>query len=123
MQHFKASTQYGDWEGTAAADGNNEWSVEEYLDNKGLMNPNESVISVSLSVLEGSVYVRAFLFQGKDSDSIAQVLANISGPIPVREVPLEMTLEEFARLFKRFSVSLTYDSLHIDGRAYQEQEN
>jgi hypothetical protein len=121
MQHFKASTQYGDWEGTAAADGNNEWSVEEYLDNKGLMNPNESVISVSLSVLEGSVYVRAFLFQGKDSDSIAQVLANISGPIPVREVPLEMTLEEFARLFKRFSVSLTYDSLHIDGRAYQEQ--
>jgi hypothetical protein len=121
MQHFKASTQYGDWEGTAAADGNNEWSVEEYLDNKGLMNPNESVISVSLSVLEGSVYVRAFLFQGKDSDSIKQVLANISGPIPVREVPLEMTLEEFARLFKRFSVSLTYDSLHIDGRAYQEQ--
>jgi hypothetical protein len=121
MQHFKASTQYGDWEGTAAADGNNEWSVEEYLDNKGLMNPNESVISVSLSVLEGSVYVRAFLFQGKDSDSIKQVLANISGPIPVREVPLEMTLEEFARLFKRFSVSLTYDSLHIDGRAYLEQ--
>jgi hypothetical protein len=121
MQHFKASTQYGDWEGTAAADGNNEWSVEEYLDNKGLMNPNESVISVSLSVLEGSVYVRAFLFQGKDSDSIKQVLANISGPIPVREVPLKMTLEEFARLFKRFSVSLTYDSLHIDGRAYLEQ--
>ena len=123
MQHFKASTQYGDWEGTAAADGNNEWSVEEYLDNKGLMNPNESVISVSLSVLEGSVYVRAFLFQGKDSDSIAQVLANISGPIPVREVPLEMTLEEFARLFKRFSINLTCGSLQIDGRAYQEQEN
>jgi hypothetical protein len=123
MQYFKASTQYGDWEGTAAADGNNEWSVEEYLTNKGLMKPNESVISVSLSVLEGSVYVCAFLFHGKDSDSIAQAIANISGPVPIREVPLEMTLDEFARLFKRFSVSLTLGSLGIDGRAYHEQAN
>jgi len=121
MQFFKASTHYGDWEGTATADGNNEWSVEEYLTDKGLMNLGESVISVSLSVLENSVDVRAFLFRGKDSDSIKQALANISGPIPVREVPLEMTLEEFARLFKHFSVSMTYDSLQIHGRSYQEE--
>jgi hypothetical protein len=123
VQRFKASTQYGDWEGTAAADGHTDWSVEEYLTDKGLMKPNESVISVSLSVLEGSVYLQAFLFHGKDSDSIVQALTNISGPIPVRVVPLEMTLEEFARLFKRFSINLTCGSLQIDGCAYQEQEN
>ena len=38
MQFFKASTHYGDWEGTATADGNNEWSVEEYLTDKGVVN-------------------------------------------------------------------------------------
>jgi hypothetical protein len=121
MPFFKASTHYGDWKGTAAADGNNELSIEKYLTDKGLMNKDESVISVTLSVMESSVYARAFLFMGQDSDSIKQVLANIPGPLPVRGVPLEVTLEEFARLFKELSVSLTYDSLQIHGRSYQEE--
>ena len=51
---FKAGTQYGDWEGTAAADGPNSDSIERYLEANGLINPGEYLIATSISIIEGS---------------------------------------------------------------------
>jgi hypothetical protein len=78
MESFKASVQYGDWEGTAAADnadfGN---SIREYLDKKQLIKPGEFLIATSLWVGEnhnrklGTILVRAFLLKGhQDFESV-----------------------------------------------------
>ncbi|MGC9292697.1 MAG: hypothetical protein ACP5EP_08215 [Acidobacteriaceae bacterium] len=119
METFKASVQYGDWEGTAAADGAHPTSVEEYLGNKGLINPNEFLVAASLYVQEKSTYVRVFVFEhGKEFESVKDTLIATSGPILVREVEIELTLEEFVDLFKRFSVVLTWSGLQLEGRNY-----
>jgi hypothetical protein len=119
MEFFKASVQYGDWEGAAAADGAHLISVEEYLEKKGLTKPNEFLIATSLYIEENSVFARAFLFNGhRDFDSVQNSLAVIKGPIPVRVVEIPLKLEEFVGLFKRFDVMLTWRGLQLEGREY-----
>jgi hypothetical protein len=47
----------------------------------------------------------------------------MTGPIPVREIRLELTLEEFFALFKRFDVMLTWDGLELEGRPFDIVES
>ena len=119
MESFKASTQYGDWEGTAAADGAHAITVHEYLQDKGLINPNEFLLATSFYSSESFTHVRAFMFQGGNNfESVQNTLAGIAGPIPVREVNVKLTPEEFLGLFKRFHVMLTWHGLELEGRDY-----
>ena len=63
MNIFKAGTQSGDWDGSAAADcyqGASE--LDAYLTKKGLMKPNELCIAMSFSVGENQV--------GMENDSL-----------------------------------------------------
>jgi len=121
MESFKASTQYGDWEGTAAADGQPS-SLHEYLKEKGLMKPHEFLVAATLYVGEhgfDSPFIRAFVFQnGDDYKAVVDALAAINGPIPVRSVEVKLTTEEFLQLFKRFDVMLTWRGLQLEGRDY-----
>ena len=118
MESFSASTQYGDWKGTVAADGADVRSVHEHLENMGLIKPNEFLLAVSFYYGESYTHVRAFVFAGGDFESVKKALDAITGPIPVREISVEFTSEEFLRLFKRFHVMLTWDGLGLDGRDY-----
>jgi hypothetical protein len=119
MESFKASTQYGDWEGTAAADNSDRVGVHEYLGEKVLLYPNGFLLAVSFYAGESYMHVRAFALQGADKfESVQAVLSTISGPIPVREINIELTSEEFLNLFKRFHVMLTWHGLGLEGRDY-----
>ena len=44
MSSFKASVQYNDWEGTAAADDADVVSLTRYLATNGLINENEYLL-------------------------------------------------------------------------------
>ncbi|SRR5713226_9760998 len=123
MESFKASVQYGDWEGTAAAD-DAHVDLKEYLEGKKLINPNEFLIAASLWVDEDYVDVEVFAFQGKnDFESVKHALATIRGPIPVRKVNVKLTPKEFIGLFKRFAVVLTLKDLELEGREYSAIES
>lgn len=126
VESFKASAQYGDWEGTAAADGAEPTSFDDFLESKGITTENDFVLGVRLSVFEyfgptmGTVIVTAYVYEGlNDHDSIKEVLEDMTGPIPVREIKVDMTLEEFFQRFKRFSVMLTASDLNLEGREYR----
>jgi hypothetical protein len=130
MDTFKAGVQYGDWEGTAAADGADATAVHNYLEEKGLIGKDEFLLAVNLGVGEnhggkiGSIFVRAFVFKGSNNfDTLKPVLDQMTGPIPVREIRLELTLEEFFGLFKRFDVMLTWDGLELEGRPFDIVES
>jgi len=124
MESFKASVQYGDWEGTAAADDGHQRTLQTYLQEKGLINPEEFLVAASLYVSEVSTHVQAFVCpKAHDFESVKNALAAIAKPIPVREINVELTLEEFVGLFKRFKVMLTWHGLQLEGRGYSVIES
>ena len=124
MGYFKASVQYGDWHGTAAADNTDfQERLHAYLEKKELMKPGEFLIAVSLWVGEGSTFIHAYLFEGGPShDDVLNQLDAIDGPVPVREVTIEMPLQEFLKSFKRFNVILTWQNLPLGDRQYKSRE-
>lgn len=126
MTSFKASVQYDDWIGTSASDDADVISLRELLDNKKLIQPDEFPIATSLWVGEnhagklGSIHVTAYLYDaGKmDFDTVKASLIATADPVPVRAVDIELSLEEFVVLFKRFNVMLTRKGLELEGRNF-----
>lgn len=126
MAEFKASVQYGDWEGTAAADGADNKTLEQYLSQQNLIHDGEFLIATHLFVGENHhgkiehVFIEVYLYEGERFEEARNSLANTTGPIPVRVVRLDLSLEEYIGLFKRFAVTLTWRDLGLEGREFQE---
>jgi len=124
MSNFKASVQYDDWKGTAAADDGDLKSLSSHLRDTGIAKENEFLVSSSVWVGEnhgnrlGSITISAFLLEVPDGANVDAILNSTEGPIPVREVELEMTLEQYIGFFKRFKVSFTAKHLDLEDREY-----
>lgn len=128
MASFTASVQYDDFKGTAAADNADHRSVQEFLRDKGLMTAAEFVVAISLWIGENqgsrmaSVYVAAYVYERAGTFDTVKAAIAAQDPVEVRKIVLEVSLEEFIVLFKRFSVMLTPKGLGIDGRQFVERE-
>lgn len=125
MESFKASVQYGDWEGTAAADDADfEHAIRSYLENRQLIEGDEFLVATSLWVSEGHLSIRAFLLKGhQDFESVKQTLDALNGePVPVRVVDVPLSLEKFVALFKRFNVMFTWHGLQLEDREFSVTE-
>lgn len=118
MEFFRASTQYGDWEGTAAADDSTPHGLREYLTENGLMTADEFLIAANLFASEGFTSIRAFVVPGENFQKVKESLSSAGNPITVREVGLDLTKEEFFDLFKRLDILLTWHGLELKGREY-----
>jgi hypothetical protein len=123
---FRASVQYGDWEGTASADNADQRDLRNLLIEKKLMDGDrEFLVGATLWIGEnhgGEVqapFLHAILIEGTEYDRIEPRLKQRGDPIPTRNVDLELTLEEFLGLFKRVSVVLTARGLRLTDREYQ----
>lgn len=126
---LRAGVQYGDWHGTAAADDSDPMlvSVDRYLEEKKLIKPGEYLLAVQLSVqndknrLDDEPYIRAYLLdntggEGEKAKARLEELKAAGEPIPVREVEINVPLDEFISWFKRFSVVLTARNLPLTDR-------
>lgn len=129
MQNFTASVQYGDWEGTVAADDADANALANYLEKKRLIRPGEFLIAASFWAGEnydgklGRVSVRAFLLnESQNFERAKRTLAASKGPIPVRVLDIPLKLQEFVALFKRFEIMLTWHDLSLEGREYSVAE-
>lgn len=126
MTTFTASVQYGDFKGTSAADDAHPECLSTYLEGKKMIKPGEFLIATSLWIGEShggkvdSVGISAYLYahQTTKFDNVKEALDAHTGPIPVRVVDLELSLEEYIRLFKRFAVTLPRRGFNLDGREY-----
>ncbi|PAA11344.1 hypothetical protein [Pseudomonas fragi] len=110
---FRADVQYNDLKGTAAADRHDNRDFSKYLEEKGLIRDNETLIGIELwsgevhgTLQNQPVYVTALVSTGGRYDTIHEEV--ISGqPVQVRKIDLEMPLNEFFGLFKRFAISIS----------------
>jgi len=133
MGSFEASVQYGDWKGTASADDADRAGIHEYLKAKGLVKPSEFLLGIDF-FMSGEMrddrkldppMIRCYFLQQRGStfESVQAAVNSIQGPIPVVSRDVKLTLLNFFRLFKRFSVVLTARDLSLSGREYEEIES
>ncbi len=123
---FRAHVQYNDWTGTASADNADAKDFYELLEKKGLMDRDKDfLIGLTLWIGEnhgGDVkppYISAVFVSGNLYDEIEPKLQAAADPIQTRKVDVELTLNEFVGLFKRFAVVLTARGLDLTDREYE----
>src|SRR5689334_6794245 len=105
---FKASVQYGDLKGTAAADRTDKATAENWLKDQKLMQDGESLLGIELWAGENHgkhkdpVSVTFLLATPGDHDNLKQMIESHNGPVLVRKVGVRMEIADFLGFFKRF---------------------
>ncbi|MBE3514426.1 hypothetical protein [Enterobacter cloacae complex sp. I2] len=90
-EHFKAHVQYGDWKGSVAADDAYD-DFAKYLSVAGILKQGEMVTGISFHSTENFFDIEAYITED----------ANV-----LRKERVQMTLEEFFKTFKRFSIKIS----------------
>jgi hypothetical protein len=113
IELFKASTKYGDFKGTSAADGGDMLNATKFLQNAKLMNDGEFLIGIEFGTgemhgkFDGGIAVTFFLCQPGDHDNVKAMIDAANGPV--------MVSADFMKMFKRFSVSFSRHAM-LEGR-------
>jgi hypothetical protein len=124
---FGAQVQYRDWSGEVEADnGDFDSNIREELRARELIGDDEFVVAIRGTNSENTrieglapVYVTALIVPAAAYDD-AQKYVYEQAPLRVRQVHFEMKLDEWARLFKRFSVAIASRGFEsIIGREYE----
>jgi hypothetical protein len=124
---FQAGTQYGDWKGTAAADEPGaDNAFDELFEATGRVEPDKEImIGFQFSNIEGSIYLAGYFHRKPAENTLGwyptlnKEFQKQTGPIKVKRVRVEITLEQFFKYFKRFNVMLVDSALDIIGREYE----
>ena len=121
MEEFRAGVQYNDYVGTVAADRHDNNDLLSYLRQRDLIPEGEVLVGVQVSSgavhgpsLEWPFSVKAILAKGANYDSV-QAEADKVDALVVREVDLNMSLQELFGLFKRFEICMSLHGI-IDGK-------
>lgn len=122
METFKASVQYNDLKGSAAADRADMTDAAKWLKDNGLIT-DEFVVGISMWAGENHeahqdpVSVK-FLVSGLNGyKNIPEMLQASREPIRVKEISVDMNITDFFALFKRLEITLSNGGL-IEGKTY-----
>ena len=131
-ERFQASTQYGDWKGTAAADlfGDVTDKFDELFEATGKVDPDKEImIGFEFYHSEGMFLCSGYFHPvPEENDRGYYPMLNAKfqkdqiNPIQVKKVRVEITLEEFFKYFKRFNVVLVNGAMDIVGSEYEVTE-
>ncbi|WP_345873917.1 hypothetical protein [Shewanella algae] len=122
METFKASVQYNDLKGSAAADRADMTDAAKWLKDNGHIN-DEFVVGISMWAGENHgthndpVSVKFLVTELVGYDNIPEMLQASGEPIQVKEIRVDMNIADFFALFKRFEITLSNGGL-IEGKTY-----
>jgi hypothetical protein len=129
MSTLRAHVHYEDWEGTAAADVADKRNLRSLLEKNGAFDPEtEFLAAIELSIWENQAatveqaHIRALIAQKPPGENWGPQFKEERDSIPLRSVPIEMSIAEFLGLFKRFAVTLTTGGLGLTGRPYEVKD-
>ncbi|PKN07605.1 MAG: hypothetical protein CVU73_12745 [Deltaproteobacteria bacterium HGW-Deltaproteobacteria-8] len=99
-----------------------------YLEKNELIHPDELLVGISMfsgevhtSTQDNPVYVHAYVVKATDFEEMKK-LVDSEMPLPVRRISIEMHLNEFFGLFKRFEICVSNNGL-IDGKEIEVLES
>jgi hypothetical protein len=124
MPTFEASVQYNDWIGTAAADDADRNDVRKLLSDLGVLADDEFLLGIEmwLGEMHGDEvprpYLHAFIIDAGNGEIAEHQVRVARGPLPVKQIDFELSMEEFFLLFKRFAIHLSSRNLNPSGRNY-----
>ena len=123
MEAFKASVQYNDLTGSAAADRAATTDATKWLKNNGHIT-DELVVGISMFAGENHGVHRdpvsvTFLVSGLNGhESIPDILEASGEPIQVRKISVDMDVADFLALFKRLEITLSNGGL-LEDKTYK----
>lgn len=110
---FQAGVQYDDLKGSVAADNHDTYSMSQYLEENGLIQEGEILIGIKLwsgevhgRTQDSEVGITAVVATGEGYENIDEAIRS-GNPLHVRKIRMEMPLNEFFGLFKRFSIAIS----------------
>lgn len=128
MERFAAQVQYGDWQGTSAADNADMNDMSKLLRDRGLLHPGQMLVGVRAFIGEnhnGKVrdpYIEALIAEGGTFDEIRGVLAATPDPLKLKRVRLDLSITEFFGLFKRVDIVFAHRGLNLSDREYEAHD-
>ncbi len=124
MNTFGASVQYNDWKGTVAADDANKDDIHKLLRDRGEISDGEFLLGVELWLGEmhgGKLqrpFVKALIIDAENYEAAEQNFYATEDPLPLKVIEMDLSMDEFLLLFKRFAVSISWQGLDLTGREY-----
>jgi hypothetical protein len=130
QETLKATVQYQDLEGTAAADDHDKKWLKNLAEKHGIDTEDHFIIGVKIRVGEtrddrlGRVYVELLavdmnLTKAGDIDHIRKYSEKNNGVLPYKTFSIETTLEDVLLYFKRFELVLFRKNLR-DVKKFQD---
>ena len=100
--------------------------IHTMLRNSGALSSGEFLMGVELWLGEmhgGELErpsVKALIIDAEDYEAAERILNESEGMPPVKVIELDLSMEEFLLLFKRFAVSMSWQNLDLTGREYSD---
>jgi hypothetical protein len=121
-ENFSAHVHYDDFKGSAAADDLDRHSIDQYLKQNGLIQPDEFLAGVKMSwgAVQGAtktVTVYALLAKTIGYDGL-RTLVDSGEPLTLRRAQIDMPLEDFFGCFKQFEIALSRKG-ELDGKDFR----
>ncbi len=117
---FMAGVQYNDLKGTSAADEQEINNIDKWLKDNNHIDSSDTLVGLSMHGHTSSVSVNFFTVNLKIDQTIPDLINSSSSGVPVKKINIDMKASEFIRLFKRFNVTLSSNSL-MEGIEYDVQ--
>jgi hypothetical protein len=114
QETFHAGVQYNDFTGSAAADEADMKPISSYLEQKGLIREKEFLVGLELSSGVNRLSLTALVAPLSGYDNLQAALES-GQPLDVREIQLDLDLNEFLGFFKSFNITLSRKG-SIEGR-------
>jgi hypothetical protein len=125
MELFEASVFYNDLKGSVAADLSHITDSTKWLEDNGHIT-DETVVGVIMrsgdnhGIHKDPVGIKFLVSNLDGHQNISELLDKSDPPLQLREIPVEMTLNEFFALFKRLEITLSSGGV-IEGMNYMTQ--
>ncbi|CAM0557783.1 hypothetical protein [Vreelandella titanicae] len=112
-ENFKASVQYNDLKGSAAADRADFDDAEKWLSEKTRIQDGEHLVGIKVFISENHGDCNEPIFVEFLIDSHVRDTQRLPGkegsPIELKRVRADMSINDFFALFKRFEITLSPD--------------
>lgn len=119
---FNTSAQYDDWVGKAAADNDVDDTINSVLISRGFISPDKFVVGIEMYVTnEMFASLTAYVVEADSADHAREALDGQN--CIVQKISIEgISPDEFIRLFKRFSVVLSWHGMGLVDRSLNIRE-